>query len=192
MRHARLWLVGLVVLPGLAASDAAKPIDNPQYQVWSAWREGATLTLKTEVVADGKVQTTVTQTQTLKKVSPDKVVVEVSSATEAGGETFKTDPVSTDIPAKIPTFDAPKGTPKEIPKDAAKDAPNYKRTEGKETLTVKDKKLNCEWTRIEAEGGVVSTMWVCDDVPGRLVKSVSTYPGGSSTTLLVEWTATRK
>ncbi len=188
MRHSRNWLLGLAVLLGLTGAAAGDPqagtptVDNPQYEMWSGWRVGTSVTVRTELVAKGGVQQTTKVTHTLKKVSPELAVVEVTAVGESGGVATPVPPYSMDIPAKLPKPDVtPKGT-----------KPKSKQTSGRETLTVAGKKLSCEWFEIVLDGGTTMKTWMCNDVPGQLVKSVMSHPGGSSTSLLLDWKGTRK
>jgi hypothetical protein len=192
MRRAQLWLAGLVVL-GLAGAAPAQGGANPAYTMWAAWREGASVTLKTESVVDGKVEVVAKHTQTLKKVTAEKVVIEMTFSTEAGGMTFQAPPQSMEIPAKMPNPNeifkdlpkaAPQGTPQAVPKS--------KETKGREALTVNGKKLNCEWTQIEDEDGSVTKVWASDDMPGQTVKVVAKRQGSTDTGLVVDWKGTKK
>jgi hypothetical protein len=189
MRRVQLWAVGLVSVLGLAAPAPAQTVENPQYQLWAVWGEGASATQKTESATVGGVQTAMTQTQTVKRVTADKVVIEITTVTQAAGQTIKAPPVTFDIPARGPKVDA---VPTEAPNDAPKDVPKFKETKGRETLTLNGKRLDCEWTQLEVEGGFVTKTWVCNDVPGQAVKMVSSSPYGKTTTLLVDWKGTKR
>jgi hypothetical protein len=67
--------------------------------------------------------------------------------------------------------------------------------EGTEELKLAGKTLKCKWTEMETEAGGVKNVtktWMCEDVPGHLVKSHSKSAGQmpSETTMeLVEFTA---
>ncbi len=196
MRCTYRWSVGLLValglvarLPDLSAAATAQTVDNPMYQWWAAWREGASITLKSETVLDGKSLGSQTITQTLKKLSAEKAVVEILTEVTMGGQTIKAPPQSVEFLAKLPRID-PKNLPKTDPKDKG---PEPKVTKGRETLTVSGKKLACEWTQSEL-GGTVTKAWHCDDVPGRLVKSVATDSASklTATTQLIEWKGTKR
>ena len=186
----RRTLFGLAVLVlAAAATAAADAVDNPQYKEWAKWREGATVTTKSEVAVGGMVQVVTTQTQTLKKLTAEKAGLEIVSVTEAGGQTIKAPPVAYEILAKVPTL---KIDPKDVKVDP-KDVPkvNVKETKGRETLSVNGKQLACEWHQIEFEG-TTSKTWYSDDVPGRLVKMESRSPEGTTTVRLTEWKAQKK
>src|SRR5262249_46539086 len=140
-------------------------------------------------VTAGTVQARVTMTQTLKKVSAERAVIETMSAIEAGGQTIKSGPFPMEIPARLPTLNIdPKLQAKSV------EDPKVKSTRGQETLTIKGKKLKCEWTKSETPDGAVTKMWVCTEVPGHLVKTIVQDKATDSTTTteLVEWKATKK
>src|SRR5262249_41897396 len=153
----------------VAGVSAAQTFDTPQYQMWSKWREGASVTTKTTSSAAGGVQSSVTQTQTLKQLTSDKAVVELSVTTEAAGQSFKSPPISMDFPAKVTV---PKTEPVAAAPEAQADGPKYKESKGRESLTINGKKIACEWTKLEVEGGMVTTAWISKDVPGEVVKMV--------------------
>src|SRR5262245_7913569 len=176
MRRANLWAAGLLVALGLPAAAAAEDVDSPYYQRWSGWREGATATSKTESVTEG-IKGTITATATLKRLAADKVVLEVSTVSEFGGQKITTPPVPTDLLARLPK---------------AVIEPKGKVTTGRETLTVNGKQLACEWTQVEDEAGEVTKTWTCKDVPGGVVKATTRSANSSSTSQLIEWKGDKK
>jgi hypothetical protein len=139
------------------------------------------------------VQVVMTQTQTLKKLTPEKAMIEITGVTEAGGQTIPSPPVTIDIVAKVPklNFDPNlfKNTPAEA-KDAQ--APKYRETKGRETLTINGKKLDCEWHQFEFDGGMTTKSWSSDQIPGQIVKSESRSKEGSTIMQLVEWKGTKR
>jgi hypothetical protein len=180
--------MSLMLLLALAAPAAAGSVDNPQYKEWAQYREGAFVTLKSEVKVNGAVQVVMTQTQKLKQLTAEKAVVEYSGVTEAAGQKIEAPPMALDVPAKLPKFD-PKDTPeaKVDPKDQVK----YKETKGKETLTIKGQKLDCEWIQIESEG-VFTKSWTCKQIPGQIVKTESQAQGAVTIQILTDWKAEKR
>jgi hypothetical protein len=189
MQRTYLRVVALLIASGLTGTAAAQTVENPQYKTWSGWREGASVTMKMETALDGKVQSTVTSTQTLKKLSADKAVIEVSTVTEVSGQTIKQGPIAMDIPARAPKPPAVK--PEAEPTNPT-EAPKFKESKGRETLTINGKKLQCEWTQLEGEGGYVAKTWSCEDMPLGFVKSVVTVQGMKTISQVVEWKGTKK
>jgi hypothetical protein len=157
----------------------AQSVDNPAYQVWSIWREGASVTTKTELTKNGKTEAPLKQTQTLKSLSAEKAVIDASMELELNGKPFKTPPAPFEIAAKIegaPTAPSAKKDP---------NAPAPKMNKGQEKLTINGKTLICEWNEfVIAKGQTVKT-WYCDDVPGRIAKMVSTNDATKTTTVMV-------
>jgi hypothetical protein len=185
MQRALFGFAGLVVALGYAS--AQDTVDNPQYQEWAKWREGAFVTLKSESVIDGQVQVVTIQTQTLKKLTAEKAVVEYATTTEAGGQTIKAPPMTLDIVARFPKVKVNPTDPKFDPKDI----PKFTETKGRETLTISGKKLDCEWHQVEFMGFTTKT-WTSDQVPGRLVKMESRSKEATTTMQLTDWKAEKK
>jgi hypothetical protein len=185
MQRLRLDILSLAVVLALAAPAAADTVDNPQYKEWAQWREGATVTTRTESIVDGAVQVVNIQTQTLKKLSAEKAVVEILMVTEAAGHTMKTPPQTMDIVAKFPKVNY---TP---PPTEKSDTPEvkYKESKGRETLTIKGKKVDCEWHMIEMEGGMSTKTWTSKQIPGGVVKMESRSPQASSNLVVTEFVA---
>ena len=147
------------------------------------------ITLQSETVVGGMSLGTQKVTQTLKRLTADKAVVEVVTEVTMGGQTIKSPPQSIEHPARLPP-----GTAKDAPKsDSKEEGPKVRITKGRETLTVSGKQVACEWTQSEA-GGTVTKTWESNDVPGRLVKSVVTDQAtkATATTQLVAWKGTRR
>jgi hypothetical protein len=188
MHRVLFGIASLIVLATLAAPvSAQETIDNPQYQEWAKWKAGAFATIKSESVVDGKVQLVTTQTQTLKSLTAEKAVVEITSVTEAAGQKISAPPVTFDIVAKLPKV---KFDPADV-KVEPKDDPKVKHTKGRETLTINGKKVECEWVQTEFEG-VTSKMWTSEQIPGRMVKAETRTKESTSTMQLTDWKAEKK
>jgi hypothetical protein len=182
-------LIGFTCFVLLSATALAQEtIDNPQYQEWAKWKEGAFVTIKSESIVDGKIQVVSTQTQTLKKLTAEKAVVEITGVTEVAGQTIKAPPMTFDFVAKLPKV---KFDPKGIPEPDPKAVPKFKETKGRETLTINGKKVECEWIQFEYEG-VTSKTWMSDLIPGRMVKSETRTKESVSTMQLTDWKAEKK
>jgi hypothetical protein len=165
--HLFLGLLATLIAAGQAH---AEQVDNPQYQAWSRYKAGTTVTSKMEIGAQG-FNMTQDVTQTLKEITADKAVVEVAMTTNMGGMSR---PMSQtrEIPAKVEkgqeyiTPDV-KGTMKET---------------GNETVEVAGKKYDCkimEFTGESARGGKSNgKVWVSKEIPGGMAKMESTGEGG--------------
>lgn len=158
---------------------AQEKVENPLYTTWAKFKPGTSITYQMDT-AFGAQSTSAKQVQTLKSVSDDKVVVEMQSVVEAAGQTIKTPAVPLEYLAKVPQGQIdPKFNPDGNPALDVK--------KGTETIEVAGKSLKCEW--IEAKGktpqGEVETKtWFSDEVPGRLVKSVTGLKAVNSTTTM--------
>ena len=179
MFSAKPCIVALGAILCLGGIAAAQSVDNPAYQVWSVWREGASVTTKTELATNGKTNPPIKQTQTLKSLTAEKAVIDASMELELNGKPFKTEPAPFEIAAKI----VGSATAPPAKKDPNAAAP--KMNKGQEKLTINGKTLTCEWNEfVIAKGQTVKT-WYCDDVPGRIAKMVSTNDATKTTTVMV-------
>jgi hypothetical protein len=163
-------------------------VDNPVYQLWSVWRDGASVTTKTELTINGKAEAPIKQTQTLKSLSTEKAVIDASMELEVNGKPFKTPPAPFEIAAKI------EGSVAAPPQKRDPNAVAPKINKGQEKLTINGKTLNCEWHEYEIAKGQTVKTWFCDDVPGRTVKMMSTNDTTKTTTVMVvvEFKGTKK
>jgi len=133
---------------------------------WGSFKKGSTVKIKKVSVTAG-ITTESTTTYTLIDLTADEAVVQEESA--ALGIPSKT---TSKIPLKAP--------------EGGKAADGSKATTGTEEIEVAGKKLKCTWTEITVDS-TVSKTWICEDVPGHVVKSTSKTSGfvSSSTTLEV-------
>ena len=141
--------------------------------MWGSFKKGSSVKLKTVSDTAG-TKSEMTMTHTLVDLTADEAVVETEMAM-----TGFTNKSTNKFPLK-----APEG-------GKAVDGPKPKT--GTEEIEVAGKKLKCTWTEIETEASGIKTVaksWMCEDIPGHLVKSVSKSTGAatmSSTTELVEY-----
>lgn len=170
MRKGMSILWSVLVLCGLAVSSAPaeERVENPEYRHWAQFKPGSFSVLKTVMTTDGK-KTEITVTTTLKKVHIGKVVLEMTRVSKAGGKEHKTPPTTRQIPSKIS-------------KEKAKELtdPEGKVKDGTEELEVAGKRIATEWVEVKREkGGTTFTTrtWKSDEVPGRVVKTVTSVRG---------------
>ncbi len=186
-RSVTICCLGVVLGAVLASSARAdEKVDNPLYKHWAQFKVGSYAVLKsTTSVMGTKNETTITQT--LKEVTADKLVIEVTIVAKVAGQVHKMPAQRQEVQAKV---DKAKAKEHVDPKGKVK--------EGKETLKIAGKKLETRWveTKIEERGMVLTmTAWTCDDVPGQIVKSITTTKGpqGMKTdTILAEFKAIKK
>jgi hypothetical protein len=202
-------LVALLCLPfanaGAADEKAGKEmVPNPAYKNWSSFKEGATVTLREvgtdrsgddpnaiDATAHPHEAAEIYNTFTLEKVTPEEAVVKwvqvdvhATHRTEHSAKTLY-------YPAMMDS----KHAGRSLAKDKVQ---NFK--EGEQTLEVAGHKIGCKWASSDIKVGdetSSSTMWWSPDVPGGIVKQVTTKKQGGmvlyeSTAQLVKMKAEKK
>ena len=155
------------------AAKADAPKSSTPKHLWGSFKKGSFAKLKTVSDTAG-TKSEMTMTHTLVDLTADEAVVETEMAM-----TGFTNKSTNKFPLKAP--------------EGGKAADGPKPKTGSEEIEVAGKRLKCTWTEIETETGGIKTVaksWMCEDVPGHLVKSVSKSTGAatmSSTTELVEY-----
>lgn len=145
---------------------------------WASFNTGSWVKLKSTTLMQiaGTKNTSVMETKmTMVSKTPDKAVIETEMTVM--GQTNKS---RMDMPFKAAAQ----------PATAAKAAPVPKT--GTDTITVAGKSLSCKTMEMETEAGgmkVHTKTWVSDQVPGGLVKSVSTTPTTQTTMEAVDFKA---
>ena len=173
-----LLLAALAAAPGsLRAEEPTAEVDNPEYAAWSACKPGTWVKFIQETELNG-LKTKIEKTIALKELAPDKVVLESFLSMEAAGQKGTAAPSRREVPAKVAKPEAPK------PDEPKSSAPR----EDREELEIAGKKLACKTMLLKASSGdaaSTSKTWLCDEVPGRLVKSELTSKAMRSTLLLM-------
>lgn len=180
IQASRRWMLRVVALFAIALAFGVRAEDqNPIYKSWASHKPGTTVKMKRDSEVNGtKASTEVTQT--LKEVTPEKVVVEIKNTSDVDGHKVDTTAIPTDIPAKGPSL-------KTNAKAVA--TPDVKKSE--ETVKVGDKSYKCKVLEVVTKtGGLTasSKTWTCDEVPGTLVKSEIKTEGQFATTSKSELT----
>jgi hypothetical protein len=174
-----LYVVIIAAALACGAASAGGPppvekpqtVDNPAYQSWAQFEAGSYATFTSTTTEDDLVSTSTKITYTLKKVTPDKVVVEIKTVTVS-------DEGETELPAETLEYPAQIAKPQEAAGTATV-------TEGTEAITVNGEKIATKWVRTEAtqdEITVTTTVWTSGSVPGGTVKSVTETGGDMPTT----------
>lgn len=181
MKHLSLKLafvltVGLVTCWAIADEE----IDNPEYGNWSSFGVGASATLKMTHTGAG-AEMTMLMTSTLKSMDATKAVVTMVTTMTVNGQDIEQPAMDRDVLARIPKVDPPD------------DAPETEVEESEETITVEAGTFDCKVvkTTMDMQGqSIVTTIWMCDEVPGGQVKMVSEMGGEVMSTMeLVEFDA---
>lgn len=136
---------------------------------WGSFKKGSFAKLKSVSETAG-TKSEMTMTTTLVDLSAEEATVETEMAMT--GFSNKTS-------AKHP-LKAPEG-------GKAVDGPKPKT--GSEEIEVAGRKLKCSWTEVETEASGMKTQsksWMCEDVPGHLVKMVSKSTGAAASATTME------
>ena len=163
-------------ISGLAAGQASsKPASKPAAKhPWASFNPGAWVKIKSFTVADpagGKATNVIETKITLLEKTSDKVVLE--TAMTVMGQTTTT---KADMPLKGYTSDVPEGV-------------KVLKT-GSETITIGTKPVACETMESAMDMGgakILFKRWTSAQVPGSLVKSVTTRAGSRATAEVVEF-----
>ncbi|OQA08634.1 MAG: hypothetical protein BWY66_00907 [bacterium ADurb.Bin374] len=172
----------LMAVLAAATAFAAEMVDNPAYGVWSKFKVGAELKYKqASEVSNMKTESEITYK--LLEVTPEKVVVEMGGATVVAGNKMEMPATKMDYPAKIENTQVD-------PKLAEMVKADSKTTEEQVTVPAGSFKCKVVESTMNQQGAEVSSkIWASDEVPGSLVKMVTTMtaPMKSVTTMeLVE------
>jgi hypothetical protein len=179
-RFAAAVVFALVARPAFAEDKDTYP--NPEFGTWSKCKAGTSVTLKTTTDAAG-MKSELLMTNTLVEVGADKLVIETTNTIKVNGMEIKTPAQKREI---TKTIMVPKGVKKD---DPANGKPKGTTEEGTETLKVAGMEVKTKWYKAAVEvAGVKSETkhWVSDDVPGMVVKSVTTTTGAVNSTTTME------
>jgi hypothetical protein len=169
MIHATIAVLGMLA-GGLGLQD----VENPAYKQWAKFKVGTSVKHRSEMETSGQKMVT-DMTRTLKSVDETKAVVTTATSMDMGGRKMDMPGSDENIMAKIKKVEPPADAPK---------------TEtGEEEIEAAGKKWKCKWMKLtsEAQGQKMTiTTWMCDDVPGQMVKMVNEMAMGKQTTILVE------
>ncbi len=171
----------IALIPALTtATAAAEEVDHPAYTSWARVPAGTRIVMRSRTESKASVLTTTTTT-TLRAVLPDLARLEVRRVSDATGSVIESAPEEYLLRRPFPLFG---GVKKE---DVGK--PPGAIARGEETLKVGDREFQAAWydTNGVGDGGLKLTTrtWLCNDVPGRLLKSVVRIPD-ADTTVTVE------
>jgi hypothetical protein len=174
-----------VVLLTLAATAAGQEtVENPEFAAWNKFKPGTSLTVKVTTTAGG-INTEVLMTNTLVQTGADKLVLETSATTKAGGNEFKQPAMKRDVPK---TVTIPAGVKKEDLPAPGKKPPGTVE-EGTETLKVAGAEYKTKWYRVKHSANgteIEGKTWMSDDLPGMVAKSETTVKGPVSATTKME------
>ena len=183
MRKCVRVCVMMALIFGLVSAVFAQAADVTPYQTWAKFKVGATVKYKQTSEMVG-MNTESEVVYSLLELTPEKAVVEMSGVTVMGGNKIEMPKTKLDYPAKMNEPDPASATEATAPKADVK--------QGEGEIEVAGGKLKCKTVESNITQGdavMTSKIWVSDEVPGSLVKSVTTMekPIKSTTTItLVE------
>lgn len=164
--HLAAILSTILLMPTF--SFGAETAENPTYRNWSKFKPKTSVkyknTNKTKVMGN-EITSESEVIMTLIEVSDNKVVIEYSTVTKINGQEFKAPPTKQEYPK---TIALKAGQTRESVRK-----PDSVFEEGKETIKVTAGEYDTKWHKSRVEDRVLQS-WVSDNVPGSLVKSVTT------------------
>jgi hypothetical protein len=174
-RRIALLVVSLAFLGTATVSAQDKPdtkpetkkVESPDFKNWNKFKTGTYVTVISTTEAEGK-KTEQKMWYTLKTIGDDSLSVENEIA-QAENVKFKTPPTTREFTKMV---EATAKTEESVKTGK----PNGVTDEGTETLKVGGTEYKCTWYkfRINTTAGPINgQLWLCEDVPGRMVKMKS-------------------
>jgi len=154
------------------AVAARERIENPLYKSWSRFKVGTTITRNELTEQAGKKSESTVRYKLLELTEDHMVLESVAATVQNNGEVIEYPPEKLTNPRMIASPPGRSAGPIE---------------EGEETVKVAGRDYKAKWRLVKGrvEGGETFTrIWISDEVPGGMVKSVSKVPACDSTTTL--------
>ncbi len=173
----------VVVVNVTRAIDTTKPVvENADYKNWKRFPEGTTVKRKSTTASEtGTASTTSVETFTLKSATETELVVERQNSTDRSDGSYKV--VNPPESRKyVKQFNLPDGMAAE---DFTKPSPKAKLLQD-ETLTVLGKQYATKvysWADGTEAGPMKVTVWLSDEMPGRVVKQSMIVENLKTTTI---------
>jgi hypothetical protein len=176
-RVIKIAIVFVTVFFTTTRADDAK--DNPNYLVWAKFKPGSTSTVVADI-RDGQDNVHIETTRTLVSVSAETVVVETVSIRKTKGHEITQAPIKQTIPAKT--------NKDEIKETGRKDMDAMGKTfkcRVWDSTPAKANKTGANAPKVAAAEGMKATIYVCDDVPGGVVRLDGVGQNGSNVTFIL-------
>ena len=156
----------LVALVGVAL--AGEPmVANPEYDNWASFDVDTSIKMKSVTEAGGTTNE-MAMTTTMTSKDDEKLVLSTAMTVSVPGQEMELDPTEREVLAEVPESQAEVETPEGVTVTEL--------DSGTEEITVEAGTFECQFVKTETEMEgmtTVSTVWMCDDVPGHMVKMVS-------------------
>lgn len=170
----RLAVSALALLMMLAAGARAE--NNPVYESWAKHKPGTSIKLKMVSEAAGN-KTEMETVQTLKEVTPEKVVIENQTTMSVMGQKLEQPAMPMEIPAKMPAGQPGAAEPTK--------SPDVQTKESTETVSVSGKSVSAKVLETKDKTSW-SKAWSSNDVPGTVVKMESKTTGDMASSMTME------
>jgi hypothetical protein len=102
-------------------------------------------------------------TNSLRSITPDRVVIRVTSVTSRPNDFDKVNVIQTIIPAREKRGDSWFHDSEEI-------------SRGEETLAIGGGSLKTSWSERKLRNGIIRKVWLCDNIPGHIAKMTTSNP----------------
>jgi hypothetical protein len=156
-----LWIAVALITFTHAPAHADDTVPNPKFLAWSKFKPGSSETFEADVQTQGKRYHIQTK-QTLISVSDDEVVVEtVSTGTVAGQQPTES--------SKKETFKA-RAEPTDLKQIGEKDVAAMGKTFKCKVFEGTGKPTTPSAGAKEDPNALKGTLYICDDIPGGLVR----------------------
>lgn len=151
--------------PPAKAPDEQELADNPEYASWARFKPGTQIGSTTVRGVDRTVFAR--GSSKLLEITPEQAVVELTISTFVDGKEETSPPRQVTIPARVPK---------------ARVGPPKFDTSGQEEFTIGDRTIKATWYRSEVKNPrgevvLIRQRWESDDVPGRIVKTLTQTMG---------------
>jgi hypothetical protein len=171
-------LLAILVASAVAPGASAESIDSPIYKSWARHKVGTTITHVSVTEARGrKIETTTTYK--LLELTDEKAVIETTVVSDATGTKVEQAPTTSQVKREFVLLAGVKKGEIGKPRGVLK--------RGEETLSVAGRRYKAHWydTKGQTEVGESFTRtWLSDEVPQKILKSVTRVPAGGLTTTL--------
>ncbi len=176
-----LMVLCMVSVPFLVAASE-EMVENPNYKAWAKFKTGASVKYKS-VMDAGAAKTESEIVYSLVELTPEKAVVEMKGSTMIMGNKMDMPATKMEHPAKLPKTDPSvvAGNPTATPDAKAKESDGE--------IAVPAGKMKCHIIEATVKIGEVeakSVVYMNDEVPGGLVKSVSETDKPMKSSTIVE------
>lgn len=176
MHRSAPWLLCLIMLA--PATLWAEEVESPTYQSWARHKPGTMIRLRSVTEANASSVETITTVKLL-EVTPRAAVVEQTIRSNATGQLVESPPETVSHRRMFPLLPGVKR--EQIGK------PTGVLAQGEESVTIAGKTYKAVWydSKSQTEAGPAQTRtWMSDEVPGKVLRSVTRVAAAGKTVTL--------